>query len=535
MTADGTARPPTPPDDVRTAGHGVRGDTGPAGRVDTAGHDGRVSFGERLGQTGRKVVVTLAVVVGVVLAFVIGQYLFANSWTTHVTRTVNHSTFHGFWYGGWFAFVSVLIAAGLVRLAFVRRLNRVVRIVAAVLALVVLVPELYTIGISLSESRSGTNAGRIHNDAPGYIGGQYTGMALALAVAVTLLVLRRRWRKDRVLAREAKATRTAAQARRGLRPIRARYRRRGRTVNDMTRTRGEFVRQPYRFTDEVTADGSSGYPVESGRYHLVVSLACPWAHRAIIVRGLLGLDRHLSMSVVDPIRDARGWRFGLSADGRDPVSGAQYLAELYAATDRAYAGRVTVPTLWDTRTRRVVSNDFPRLTTGFETEWAALHAPGAPDLYPAALREQIDAVNAEVYAEVNNGVYRAGFATTQEAYREAYDRLFARLDALSERLSGQRYLVGEAITEADVRLFTTLVRFDAVYHGHFKCNRQKLTELPVLWAYARDLYQTPGFGDTVDFDHIKRHYYATHDTINPPRIVPAGPDESGWLTPHGRG
>ncbi|MFL6077275.1 MAG: glutathione S-transferase family protein [Mycobacteriales bacterium] len=302
-----------------------------------------------------------------------------------------------------------------------------------------------------------------------------------------------------------------------------------------TGAKGEWVRQPNRFTGRVTADGSSGYPVESGRYHLIVSLACPWAHRSIIVRRLLGLTDHLSMTVVDPIRDERGWRFTLSPDGRDPVSGAEFLAELYHASDPDYTGRVTVPALWDRQTRTLVSNDYPQLTLDLDTEWRALHAPGAPDLYPDDLRAGIDTVNEVVYADVNNGVYRCGFAASQQAYEEAYQRLFARLDRLSERLSGQRYLCGDRLTEADVRLFTTLVRFDAVYHGHFKCNRHKVTELPVLWAYARDLYQTPGFGDTVDFDHIKRHYYATHDRINPTRIVPAGPDESGWTTPHGRG
>ena len=294
------------------------------------------------------------------------------------------------------------------------------------------------------------------------------------------------------------------------------------------------MRQPNAFTDRVTADGSSGYPVESGRYHLIVSLACPWAHRSVIIRRLLGLTDHLSMTVVDPIRDDRGWRFTLSPDDRDPVSGAAFLSELYEATDPSFRGRWTVPTLWDRQTRRVVSNDYPRLSLDLDTEWRSLHAPGAPDLYPAALREEIDAVNDAVYADVNNGVYKCGFAAGQQAYEQAYDRLFARLDWLSERLAGHRYLVGHQLTEADVRLFTTLVRFDAVYHGHFKCNRQKLSELPVLWAYARDLYQTAGFGDTTDFDHIKRHYYATHDVINPTRIVPKGPDLAGWSTPHGR-
>ncbi|HEY8374394.1 MAG TPA: glutathione S-transferase family protein [Pseudonocardiaceae bacterium] len=301
-----------------------------------------------------------------------------------------------------------------------------------------------------------------------------------------------------------------------------------------TSGRGEFVRQPNRFTDRITADGSSGWPVEPGRYRLVVSLACPWAHRSIIVRRLLGLEDVLSLAVVDPIRDERGWRFGLDPGGRDPVLGIEFLSEAYLRTDPDYQGRVTVPAIVDTRTGRVVTNDYPQITLDLSTEWRTLHRPGAPDLYPEHLRAEIDAINAEVFRDVNNGVYRCGFATTQEAYEEAFHALFDRLDALSDRLARQRYLVGDTITEADVRLFTTLVRFDAVYHGHFKCNRHKLTEMPVLWAYARDLFQTPGFGDTVDFDHIKRHYYGTHDKLNPSRIVPLGPDLSGWYTPHGR-
>ncbi|MEV4757504.1 glutathione S-transferase C-terminal domain-containing protein [Micromonospora sp. NPDC049559] len=312
-----------------------------------------------------------------------------------------------------------------------------------------------------------------------------------------------------------------------------------------TSQRGEFVRQGNRFTDRVSArsdsppgggpDAQGRWPLEPGRYRLVWSRACPWAHRARIVRGLLGLDEAISLATVDPIRDERGWRFSLDPDGRDPVLGIEYLAEAYRATDPGYQGRVTVPALVDTVTGRVVSNDYPQLTLDFATEWRLLHRPGAPHLYPEPLRPELDRLMAEIYADVNNGVYRCGFATSQEAYDEAFVRLFDRLDALGERLADRRYLMGDAITEADVRLFTTLVRFDVAYHGHFKCNRNKLTELPVLWAYARDLYQTPGFGETVDFDHIKRHYYGTHPAINPTGIVPLGPDLSGWTTPHGRG
>ncbi|MCW3813479.1 glutathione S-transferase C-terminal domain-containing protein [Micromonospora sp. DR5-3] len=308
---------------------------------------------------------------------------------------------------------------------------------------------------------------------------------------------------------------------------------------------GEFVRQPNRFTGRVTPhstspegggpDDQDRWPLEAGRYRLIWCRACPWAHRARIVRSLLGLEDVISLGTVDPIRDERGWRFALDPDGFDPVLGISFLSDAYLATDPDYTGRVTVPALVDTLTGRVVTNDYPQLTLDFSTEWRRFHKPGAPDLYPVELRPEMDALMAEIHRDVNNGVYRCGFATSQQAYDEAYTALFARLDALSERLSGRRYLMGDQITEADVRLFTTLVRFDVAYHGHFKCNRQKLTEMPVLWAYARDLFQTPGFGETVDFDHIKRHYYATHEMINPTRIVPLGPDLSGWTTPHGRG
>lgn len=301
---------------------------------------------------------------------------------------------------------------------------------------------------------------------------------------------------------------------------------------------GEWKRQGNRFTDRFVPTGDAAepgtWPVEAGRYRLVVSLACPWAHRAVIVRRLLGLEDVISLGVVDPIRDAKGWRFTLDEGGRDPVLGVSYLSEPYLATDPSYNGRVTVPAIVDVPSGTVVTNDYPQITLDLSTRWTEFHKPDAPDLYPAELREEIDAVNAEIYQDVNNGVYRCGFATTQEAYEKAYDALFARLDLLSERLSTRRFLLGDRITESDVRLFTTLVRFDAVYHGHFKCNRQKLAEFPVLWAYARDLFQQPGFGDTVDFAQIKRHYYGTHDTINPTLIVPKGPDPAGWLEPSGR-
>jgi len=297
---------------------------------------------------------------------------------------------------------------------------------------------------------------------------------------------------------------------------------------------GEFRRQGNRFTDRITTDAADGWPVQAGRYRLVWSRACPWAHRARIVLGLLGLDDVISLATVDPIRDDRGWRFTLDPGGRDPVLDIAYLSEAYLATDPSYEGRVTVPCIVDVPSGRVVTNDFAQITLDLSTQWRDHHRPGAPDLYPEALRNEIDALNADVYRDVNNGVYQAGFAASQHTYERAYNTLWERLDALEDRLSGQRYLVGDSVTEADVRLFTTIVRFDAVYHGHFKCNRNKITEMPALWGWARDMFQTPGFGDTVDFDQIRTHYYATHRQINPSGIVPVGPDLSGWRQPSGR-
>ncbi|WP_317446742.1 glutathione S-transferase family protein [Streptomyces collinus] len=295
-----------------------------------------------------------------------------------------------------------------------------------------------------------------------------------------------------------------------------------------------FNRSRSHFTDRITADGRDGWPVAAGRYRLVVSRACPWASRAVVSRRLLGLEKALPMAVADPIQDDRSWRFTLDPDGRDPVLGIRFLAEAYDRRETDYPGGVSVPAVVDVPTGRLVTNDYQRLTLDLATEWTALHREGAPDLYPRSRRDEIDAVMAEVYEDVNNGVYRAGFATHQAEYERACTAVFRRLDALAERLAGQRYLVGDTITEADIRLFTTLVRFDPVYHGHFKCNRWKLAENPVLWAYARDLFQTPGFGDTVDFDHIKRHYYQVHSGINPTGVVPLGPDLAGWTSPHHR-
>ena len=286
---------------------------------------------------------------------------------------------------------------------------------------------------------------------------------------------------------------------------------------------GAFDRQEDVFTDWVTPDGSSGFPADPGRYHLYVSLACPWAHRIVIVRVLKRLERVIGMTVVDPIRDERGWAFregpGYSAD---PINGFTYLKEAYLATDPNYTGRVTVPALWDTVTRRIVSNsddDLMRmLNRAFDD-----HTDSDLDLYPESLRAEIDEVNTFVYPYVNDGVYRSGFATTQQAYESAVRKLFETLDRLEDRLSRQQYLVGDQITEADWRLFTTLVRFDAVYHGHFKCNIRRIVDYEHLYGYLRDLYQQEGIADTVDFDHIKRHYYVTHNDINPTGIVPVGP------------
>jgi len=299
-------------------------------------------------------------------------------------------------------------------------------------------------------------------------------------------------------------------------------------------TDGEYRRDSTYITDRVTADGRDGWPVESGRYRLVAARACPWANRAVVVRRLLGLEDAISLGMCGPTHDERSWTFDLDPGGRDPVLGYERLQEAFLARFPDYDRGITVPTLVDVPTGQAVTNDFAQMTLDLSTEWTAFHRDGAPDLYPEELRDEMDEVMQRVYTEVNNGVYRCGFAGDQTAYDTAYDRLFAALDWLSDRLADRRYLMGPTITEADVRLFTTLVRFDAVYHGHFKTNRQKLTEMPVLWAYARDLFQTPGFGDTIDFPQIKEHYYVVHTDINPTRIIPAGPDTSVWLTPHGR-
>ncbi|MCZ6676655.1 MAG: glutathione S-transferase family protein [Candidatus Poribacteria bacterium] len=287
---------------------------------------------------------------------------------------------------------------------------------------------------------------------------------------------------------------------------------------------GEFKRQEYQFRDLVTRNCDSGYPAESDRYHLYVSLACPWAHRAIIMRKLKRLEDVIGMTVVDPIRDERGWAF---RDGpgfsKDPVNGFAFLSEAYTASGPDYDDRVTVPVLWDKKTHRIVSNADDDIMRVLNSEFDDF-TDSDLDFYPEALRDEIDMVNDLVYPHINNGVYRAGFASTQTAYERAVYGLFDALDQLEERLSNQRYLIGNQQTEADWRLFTTLIRFDAVYHGHFKCNKRRIVDYPNLDSYLRDLYQHDGIAETVNFDHIKRHYYVTHDDINPTQIVPVGPD-----------
>ncbi|MEP6815454.1 MAG: glutathione S-transferase C-terminal domain-containing protein [Marmoricola sp.] len=295
-----------------------------------------------------------------------------------------------------------------------------------------------------------------------------------------------------------------------------------------------FDRDMDYIPDRITRDGADGWPVEPGRYRLVAAKACPWASRAVIVRRLLGLEDVISLGLCGPTHDQRSWTFDLDPGGVDPVLGIERLQQAYFNRTADYPRGITVPAMVDVATRAVVTNDFPWITHDFFFEWRDHHRPDAPDLWPDDVHDEMEEVMKRVFTEVNNGVYRCGFAGSQEAYDAAYDRLWAAMDWLEERLAGRRYLMGEAITEADVRLFTTLARFDAVYHGHFRCNRNKLTEMPALWGYARDLFQTPGFGETTDFDQIKTHYYVVHADLNPSGIVPKGPDPVVWQTPHRR-
>jgi glutathionyl-hydroquinone reductase len=294
---------------------------------------------------------------------------------------------------------------------------------------------------------------------------------------------------------------------------------------------GSFERQEDAFNDWVRADGSSHYRAQAGRYHLYVSLACPWACRTVILRQLKGLEEAIGMTVVDPIRDERGWRF--TAKEPDPINGWAFLSEAYFASDPGYDARVTVPILWDKERRRIVSNNDDNIMRMFEKEFDAFARNPELELYPRELRAEIDQLNGRLYETFNNGVYRAGFATTQSAYERAAYGVFETLDAMEERLANRRYLFGPKPLESDWRLFVTLVRFDPVYYGHFKCNLRRIVDYKNLYGYLRDLYQIDGIAETVNFDHIKRHYYATHDDINPTRIVPIGPLQD-LNSPHGR-
>lgn len=308
---------------------------------------------------------------------------------------------------------------------------------------------------------------------------------------------------------------------------------------DTGKSRGRFEREATRFRHFVTPDGApgpsgdGGFAAERGRYHLYVSLACPWAHRTLIFRALKKLDDAISVSVVSPLMGAQGWTFAQDeGSSGDAVNGARTLGDIYLRANPKYSGRVTVPVLWDKKRATIVNNESAEIVRMLNSAFDAF-TPVRDDYYPPALRAQIDALNDDVYPNINNGVYRAGFATTQEAYEEAYRTLFAALARMEERLSRSRYLAGAALTEADWRLFTTLVRFDAVYYGHFKCNERRIADYPNLSNYVRELFQMPGVGATVDLDHIKRHYYWSHAQINPTRIVPLGP-ALDFTAPHDR-
>jgi len=288
---------------------------------------------------------------------------------------------------------------------------------------------------------------------------------------------------------------------------------------------GKFHRAKSKFHCQI---GDGCFPAEGDRYHLYVSLACPWAHRTLILRKLKGLEKIIPVTVVHPHMLDMGWQFGEP----EPLYGFNYAHQLYSKADPTYTGRVTVPILWDTQQQTIVCNESAEIIRIFNSAFNELTGNSA-DYYPEALRQQVDSINSFVYDNINNGVYQCGFATAQPAYEEAFENLFGALDQIEQRLAGQRYLVGNLITEADWRLFTTLIRFDAVYVGHFKCNRNRICDMPNLWGYLRDLYQQPGIAETVNFEHIKNHYYYSHESINPTRIVPKGPVQN-FNTAHNR-
>ncbi|HKA46220.1 MAG TPA: glutathione S-transferase family protein [Burkholderiales bacterium] len=300
---------------------------------------------------------------------------------------------------------------------------------------------------------------------------------------------------------------------------------------DTRLTGGEFVRTESLFRDQVTADGATGYRAEAGRYHLYVALSCPWAHRTVVYRALKGLEQAVTLSAAGPISEPNGWTFE-----SDPVNGARYLHEVYVKARPGYTGRVTVPVLWDRKTGTIVNNESSEIIRMLNREFDAHATRRLPDMYPGPLRAEIDRWNELIYRTVNNGVYRAGFATAQEKYKDAVRQLFETFETLEQHLARYRYLCGRRMTEADWRLFTTLVRFDAVYHYHFKCNLYRLVDYPNLWAYTRELYQFPGVAATVDLKQIKEHYYASQPRVNPSRIVALGPvlDASDFSEPHGR-
>ena len=308
---------------------------------------------------------------------------------------------------------------------------------------------------------------------------------------------------------------------------------------DTKSTGGRFKRTESQFRNWITADGSAGptgkggFKAEPGRYHLYVSYACPWAHRTLIMRTLKGLEHMISVSVVGIIMLENGWTFD-KTDGStgDPLSGSTFLHQIYTKADPEYTGRVTVPVLWDKKLNTVVSNESADIIRMLNSAFDSLGAAQG-DYWPEALRSEIEPVNERIYNTLNNGVYKSGFATSQEAYEEAVTPLFETLDWLEERLSTRRYLMGAALTEADIRLFTTLVRFDPVYVGHFKCNFRRLIDYPNLWAYTRDIYSLPGVSDTVHMDHIKNHYYGSHKSVNPAGVIPVGP-VLDFAAPHGR-
>lgn len=307
-------------------------------------------------------------------------------------------------------------------------------------------------------------------------------------------------------------------------------------VTDEIKTDGKFERQKNRFITPF-GEGEGRLPVEEGRYRLLWSPACPWAHRSVIVRSLLGLKDVISLGTLDPVRPDVGrtdWAFTLDENDVDPVLKIKYISEAYLNTDPGYKGRFTVPAVVDLRTGKVVNNDYFNLTRYLEVEWKKYHKPGAPDLYPEELRKEIDELNDILFHDINNGVYKTGFARSEKAYEEAYHLVFDRLDWLEEKLSHSRYLFGDRITESDVRLYVTLARFDVAYYNGFWTNRNKLTDFPNLWGYVRDLYSLPGFGDTTDFEAIKKHYHLCAVATNPYGIVPKGPDLSVWKQPHDR-